>query len=93
VHEALKDQFSFPGKLIGKDGKTLQKIADMDGTVSHMTVKRAIEDSVLTNVKTPPTVIGKDGKTYPTTKPRKKRLNMYAIPYKKRNYPQLIVMT
>lgn len=46
VHEALKDQFSFPGKLIGKDGKTLQKIADMDGTVSHMTVKRAIEDSV-----------------------------------------------
>jgi len=56
-----------------KQGKTLQQIADIDGTVSKQTVMRTLTDSVFPNGKTdlPSTSIGKDGKTYPTRKPRK----------------------
>ena len=46
------------------DGMTLAAIAAADGTVSHMTVQRALDNSALTNVKVelPIKTIGKDGK-------------------------------
>jgi hypothetical protein len=53
---------------------TLEAIAKADGTVDAATVKRNL-DSVIANAKTeiPTKVTGKDGKTYPTKKPRKKK--------------------
>jgi len=67
-----------------QQGKTLQKIADIDGTVSRETVRSVCQNlqtdkdtvqRVLSFDKTdiPLTIIGKDGKTYPATKPRKKK--------------------
>jgi len=55
-----------------KAGMTLEAIAEADGTVSEPTVRRALQ-TVSSNDGTdlPPTITGKDGKTYPTTKPRK----------------------
>ena len=67
MHEALKDQFSFPGKLIGKDGKTLQKIADMDGTVSKSTVHEALRNHVSDSGNVPATIIDTKGRKQPTT--------------------------
>jgi hypothetical protein len=57
---------------------TLEAIAKADGTVSRKTIERA---PVWTNDQTeiPAKVTGKDGKTYPTKKPRKPK---QVVPYK-----------
>ena len=53
---------------------TLQAIADADGTVSHMTIQRALEDdSDLTNVNSAPTIISKTGKDGTVSEPTVRR--------------------
>jgi len=53
-----------------KEGMTYQAIADVDGTVSHEMVRSVVNKMT---TETPSTVTGRDGKQYPTTKPRKSK--------------------
>jgi N6-adenosine-specific RNA methylase IME4/DNA-binding CsgD family transcriptional regulator len=53
-----------------RDGMTLQQIAEVTG-ISKSTVHRQLEETVFPFGKTEPQeIIGKDGKSYPATKPR-----------------------
>jgi len=57
-----------------ENGMTLEAIAKADGTVSKSTIHEALQsEPVFQNRKTeiPTKVTGKDGKAYPTKKPRK----------------------